>query len=138
MVTTVSSLELPNYDKNPFFLSTFQCSIAIGSFFIFTRPDDRRKQLVGQIVKATKSVDQDQDDKEDHAVTVNLFLSFDEWPPKTTLHPIKEVLGKNLHEVVLTSHTCEFLFDRDVCDIGFVFTTFELARRGARHPPRHG
>jgi hypothetical protein len=43
-------------------------------------------------------------------VTVNLFMPFDEWPKNTTLYPIKDGLGKNLHEVVLTSRTVYFFF----------------------------
>jgi hypothetical protein len=64
-------------------------------------------------------------------VKVNLFIPFDEWPKNTTLYPIKDGFGKNLHEVVLTSNIVLFYFDRDVYDIAFLFTVVELSRRGA-------
>jgi hypothetical protein len=129
MARTFSSVEVPNYNHYPFFSNTFRCPIAIGSFFIFTRPTNRNKLLVGRIVEARKSVEEDHTD--DHEVTVNLFLYFDEWPKNTTLYAIKDGLGKNLQEVVLISKTADFHFDRDVYDIAFMFTTFELSRRGA-------
>ena len=71
------------------------------------------------------------DHADDHVVKVNIFISFEEWPSHTALYPTKDGLGKNLQEVVLTSKTAEFHFDRDVYDIAFVFTTPELTRRGA-------
>ena len=125
MATTVSTLTLPLYNNQPFFSRTFRCPIAIGSFFLFQMPLDRTKHLLGRIVSAKKAVD------EDHVVTVNIFLFFDKWPASSTLYPIKDGLGKNLQEVVLTSDTADFHFDRDVYDIAFMFTTDELARRGA-------
>jgi hypothetical protein len=127
MATTFSSIELPNYVQKPFFSSIFCCSIAIGSTFIFKRSSDHLKKslVVGQIIDATKV------GEDDHEVTVNVFLSFDDWPPNKTLYPIKEGLGKNLQEVVLTSERDTYIFDRDVYDIAFVFSTFELNKRGA-------
>jgi hypothetical protein len=129
MATTFSTIEVPHYHSKPFFSSIFRCPIAIGSFFIFRTPNNHSKQVVARIVSARKSVEED--DKEDHAVTVNLFLSFDEWPGSTTMFPIEDGMGKNLQEAVLTCKTAEFHFDRDVDDIAFLFTTFELVRRGA-------
>jgi hypothetical protein len=58
-------------------------------------------------------------------------MPFDEWPKNTTLYPIKDGLGKNLHKVVLTSKTVYFYFDRDVYDIAFLFTVIQLSRHRA-------
>jgi hypothetical protein len=129
METTFASIEVPQHSKKPFFSRTFRGPIAIGSIFIFQTPTDRSKHQVGRIVAARKIVEEDEN--EDYVVTVNLFLSFDEWPSNKNLYPVEEGLGKNLQEVVLTSKTAEYYFDRDVYDIAFVFTTFELSRRGA-------
>jgi hypothetical protein len=129
MPTTISSIVAPNFGHQPFFSSVFHCPIAIGSFFVFTSPTNRNEHLVGRIVEARKSVEEDH--KDDHKVSVNLFIPFNKWPKSTTLYPIKDGLGKNLQEVVLTSKTAYFYFDRDVYDIGFLFTVMELSRRGA-------
>jgi hypothetical protein len=129
MVTTSSSIEAPKYGNQPFFSNVFSCPIAIGSFFIFKTPADRNKKLVGRIIEASKSVEEDVED--DHLVTVTTFDSFDDWSRKTSIYPIQDGLGKNLQEMVLTSKTAEFHFDRDMCDIAFMFTTSELSRRGA-------
>ena len=59
------------------------------------------------------------DHADDHVVKVNIFISFKEWPNRTTLYPTKDGLGKNLQEVVLRSKTAEFHFDRDIYDIAF-------------------
>jgi hypothetical protein len=125
MATTVSTLTLPLYNNQPFFSRTFSCPIAIGSFFLFQMSPDRSKHLLGRIVSAKKAVD------DDHVVTVNTFLFFEKWPASSTLYPIKDGLGKNLQEVVLTADTADFHFDRDVYDMAFMFTTDELERRGA-------
>jgi hypothetical protein len=127
--TIMTRTASPNYDHKPFFSTTFCCPIAIGSTFIFdTRPnkDNKTQQLVGRIIKACKAPDED-----DFEVTVNVFRPFGAWPPRKTLFPIKEGLGKNLQEVVLTSRTATFYFDRDVFDVAFMFTTMELSKRGA-------
>jgi hypothetical protein len=108
MVSTSSAVQVPDYEQKPFFSSIFRCSIAIGSKFIFTRPSNRKKLIVGQIIGARKA------SEDDHEVTVSIFRAFDEWPPNTTLYPIKEGLGKNLVEVVITSESSDFLFDCDV------------------------
>jgi hypothetical protein len=103
--------------------------MAIGSTFIFvTRPnkDNKNKQLVGRIIKACKAADED-----NFEVPVNVFCPFDAWPPRKPLFPIKEGLGKNLQEVVLTSETANFYFDHDVFDVAFMFTTMELSKCGA-------
>jgi hypothetical protein len=125
METTFSSIEAPNYDQKPFFSSVFRCSIAIGSFFIFTTPFNRSKQLVGRIVEARKSVEEDQE--EDHILTVNVFLSFDKWPNNETLYPIK-VLVKVYKKP--TSHPRR-LPTFILIDLAFAFNTFELTTRGA-------
>ncbi len=129
MPTTFSSVVAPNFSHPPFFSSVFHCPIAIGSFFVFTTPTNRNEHLVGRIIEATKAVEKDHED--DHEVKVNLFISFGERPKHTTLYPIKDGLGKNLHEVVLSSNTVLFYFDRDVYDIAFLFTAVKLSRRGA-------
>jgi hypothetical protein len=127
MAATFSLVELPNYNQKPFFYSIFCCPIAIGSTFIFKRPTNHNntKHLVDQIIDARKA------GKDDHKVTVNVFCPFKEWPPNTTLYPIKEGLGTDLHEVVLTSKTSKFHFDQDVYNIAFIFTTFKLSKHGA-------
>jgi hypothetical protein len=129
MTTTSGSIEQPNYEQKPFFSSIFCSPIAIGSTFIFIRPSNRNRNNkhleVGRIINARKVAD------DDHEVTVNVYIHFDDWPPNATLYPIKEGSGKNLHEVVLSSKTSLFIFDRDVYDIAFIFTTFELSKRGA-------
>jgi hypothetical protein len=129
MRTTSASIKQPNYEQKPFFLSMFCSPIAIGSTFIFISPSNRNRKNkhleVGQIINAQTVADHD------HEVTVNVYIPFEDWPPNATLYPIKEGLGKNLHEVVLSSKTSIFLFDRDVYDIAFVFTPFKLFKRGA-------
>jgi hypothetical protein len=79
MVTTFSTIEVPHCHGKPFFSSIFRCPIAIGSFFIFRTPNNHSKQVVGRIVSARKSVEED--DKEDHAVTVNLLTNGRVAPP---------------------------------------------------------
>jgi hypothetical protein len=98
-------------------------------FFAFTLPTNRNKYLVGRIIEARKSVEKDHED--DHVVTVTLFMPFDEWPKNTTLYPIKDGLGKNLHKVVLSSKTVYFFSDQDVYAIAFLFTVIELSRPNA-------
>jgi hypothetical protein len=100
MPTTFSSVVAPTFSRPPFFSSVFHCPIVIGSFFVFTPPTNRNEHPVGRIIEATKAVEKDHED--DHEVKVNLFIPLDEWPKNTTLYPIKDGLGKNLHEVVLT------------------------------------
>jgi hypothetical protein len=130
METTFSSIDAPNHGQKPFSSSVFRCPIAVGSFFIFAKPANHSEQpVLGRIAEARKSVEEDHE--EDHAVTVNVFLSFRKWPNNEKLCPIKDGLGKNPQEAVLTSETADFHFDRDVCDLAFVFATFELTSRGA-------
>ncbi len=74
MPTTISSIAAPKFSHPPFFSSVFRCPIAIGSFFIFSTPTNRKEHLVGRIVEATKSFEADH--AQDHLVTVNVFIPF--------------------------------------------------------------
>jgi hypothetical protein len=81
------------------------------------------------MIEARKSVENDH--KDDHEVSVNLFMLFDGCPKNATLYPIQDGLDSNLHKVVLTWKTAYFYFDGDVYDIAFLFTVIKLARCGA-------
>jgi hypothetical protein len=117
-------MQQPNYMQQPFFSVTFRSSIAIGSYFSFDVGCGKRR--VGRILKATKA-----DDDIDHKVQVNLFIPFDQWGLRDSYLPIGGGIGQGLHEVILTTDISEFLFDRDVVAVAFVFTPEQLEEYGA-------
>jgi hypothetical protein len=114
----------PNYKERPFFSLSFRSSIAVGSYFVFN-VGSLGKRRVGRIIAATKA------DSDDHEVKVNLFIPFDNWKLHRNHFAIGEGIAKGLQEVVLTTEISEFLFDRDVEDVAFVFTPGQLEEYGA-------
>jgi hypothetical protein len=111
----------PNYKQRPFFSVSFRSSIAVGSYFIFN-VGSCGKQRVGRIIAATKA---------DHEVKVNIFVPFDNWKLHRNHFAIGEGIAKGLKEVILTTEISEFLFDRGVEDVAFVFTPGQLKEYGA-------
>ncbi len=83
------------------------------------------KQRVGRIIEATKA------DEDDYEVKVNIFIPFDNWKLHQNHFAIGEGIAKGLQEVILTTEISEFLFDRDVEDVAFVFTPEQLEEYGA-------
>jgi hypothetical protein len=116
-------MQQPNYEQKPFFSVSFRSSIAIGSYFSFDVGCGKRR--VGRILEARKAAD------DDHEVKVNLFLPFDQWELRNSYFPIGEGIGQGLHEVILTTEISEFLFDRDVEEVAFLFTPEQLEEYGA-------
>jgi hypothetical protein len=112
----------PNYKQRPFFSVSFRSSIAVWSYFIFNE-GSCGKQRVSQIISVTKAA------YDDHEVKVN--RRFDNWKLRQNHFVIGEGIAKGLHEVVLTTEISEFLFDRDVEDVAFVFTPEQLEEYGA-------
>jgi hypothetical protein len=114
----------PNYTQRPFFSLSFRSSIAVGSYFVFN-VGSCGKRRVGRIIAVTKA------DNDDHEVKVNIFIPFNEWKLRHKHFSIGEGLAKGVQEVVLTTEISEFLFDRDVEDVAFVFTPGQLEEYGA-------
>jgi hypothetical protein len=106
-----------------FFSVSFQSSIAIGSNLSFDV--DCGKRWADCILKARKAA------ADDHKVQMHLFLPFDQWELQNRYYPIGKGISQGLHEVILTTEISEFLFDRDVKEVAFVFTPEQLEECGA-------
>jgi hypothetical protein len=119
----LTTMQQPNYEQKPFFSVSFRASIAIGSYFSFDVGCGKRR--VGRILEARKAA------ADDHIVQVNLFLPFAQWDLRNRYLPIGEGIGQGLHEIILTTEISEFLFDRDVEEVAFVFTPEQLEEYGA-------
>jgi hypothetical protein len=114
----------PNYEQIPFFSANFRAAIAVGSYFIFNE-GSCGKRRVGRIISATKAAN------DDHEVKVNLFIPFNEWKLHHKHFAIADGIAKGLQELIITTEISEFLFDRDVEDVAFVFTPEQLQEYGA-------
>jgi hypothetical protein len=114
----------PNYQSIPFFSVSFQSSIAIRSYFCFNVGSSGERR-VGRIIEATKVANND------HKVKVNLFIPFEEWDLRDNHFAIGLGIAIGLQEVILTTKISEFLFDRDVAEVAFVFTPEQLEEYGA-------
>jgi hypothetical protein len=114
----------PNYKQRPFFSVSFRASIAVGSYFVFN-VGSCGKQRVGCIIEAEKA------SGNDHEVKVNIFIPFDEWKLRHKKIAIGEGIAKGLQEIVFTTEISEFLFDRDVEDVAFIFTPEQLKEYGS-------
>jgi hypothetical protein len=93
----------------------------VGSYFLF---NSCGKCRVGCIIEATKA------NNGSHEVIVNIFIPFDEWKLHRNYYAIGEGIAKGLQEIVITEEISEFLFDRDIEDVAFVFNPEQLKQCG--------